>query len=374
MPAFKPVPPREIPPAFADERIAWEGPLPEMPGQLFRIEAAAYAGKPVYFVLNGNWSAGGTAPPGAALFNTVIANAAGLVMPGLMVAGAVLARRNVKLGRGDRSGALRAATVVFVATMAAWVLGRHVTPFGADLQRFFSAVGGALFSAALLWLTYLGLEPYVRRHSPDSLIGWTRLIAGRWQDPRVGADVMIGVSAGLAMTVLVAAHNIIPMWMGRTEPMPLLTDSSALLGTRDVLRILVTQFTQAIQSSMLGVVGLVALLIWLKRPWLAIAAGIICFTPVALSGMFPGQGTPVLDMIIGAGIIAIFVVTIVRAGLLATMAALTTHFILLRAPVTLDLSSWRAPLGFWFLGTIALAGFGAVYIARNGHREAEGRA
>ncbi len=49
-----------------------------------------------------------------------------------------------------------------------------------------------------------------------------------------------------------------------------------------------------------------------------------------------------------------------------TMAALATHFVLLRAPLTLDLASWRGPLGLWFVGLIALAGFGAVYIARHG--------
>ena len=57
---------------------------------------------------------------------------------------------------------------------------------------------------------------------------------------------------------------------------------------------------------------------------------------------------------------------LVRFGLLATMAALTTHFVLLRAPITLELSSWRAATGLWFVGTVALAGFGAVYIARHG--------
>ena len=30
-----------------------------------------------------------------------------------------------------------------------------------------------------MWLTYLGLEPYIRRYSPDSLLGWTTLC---WPD------------------------------------------------------------------------------------------------------------------------------------------------------------------------------------------------
>ena len=88
---------------------------------------------------------------------------------------------------------------------ASWARGcsatNHVGSVGSKIDRFFARDRhGRSSTPALLWLTYLGLEPYVRRFSPDSLIGWTRLVAGSWRDPRVGRDVMIGVAAGLAMT------------------------------------------------------------------------------------------------------------------------------------------------------------------------------
>jgi hypothetical protein len=53
-------------------------------------------------------------------------------------------------------------------------------------------------------------------------------------------------------------------------------------------------------------------------------------------------GTPILDLAIGCGIIGIFIGVILRWGLRATIAALFTHFLLLRAPLTTDISSWRA--------------------------------
>jgi hypothetical protein len=121
---------------------------------------------------------------------------------------------------------------------------------------------------------------------------------------------------------------------------------------------------------MLCVVGFVALLILLKRPWRAAAGAVIVFTPVAINGMFP-PGTPLLDIALGTALIGVFVFTIVRVGLLATMGALTTHFVLLRAPLTTDLSAWRGPIGLWFLGVIALAGFAACYFARVGGAAAE---
>ena len=372
MHAFTPVEPKWTPVVFADQRLAWEGRLPEQPEHLFRLEAAVLRGKPVSITINGPWTQSGRTPRGQApLFNRMLANAESIVMPALMIAAAVLARRNVKLGHGDRRGAYRAAAVLFATAMAAWLLRGPVGVLAADVDRFFAAIGRALFDAALLWLTYLALEPYIRRYTPDSLIGWTRLIAGKWRDPRVAADVMIGVSAGLAMTVIYAVHNVLPPLVGQPEPRPLfISDPSQLLGTRHVVGYLLVRVGGGIQGSMMCVVGLVALMLLLKRQWLAMVAAVAIFTPVAINGMFP-PGTPRLDLALGTALIVIFVATIVRAGLLATMAALTTHFVLLRAPLTLDLSTWRGPYGLWFLGFVAVMGLGACYLASARRQQAD---
>jgi serine/threonine-protein kinase len=366
MRAFTPASPTVVPPVHAHERAAWEGRFPEVPDHAVRIEAASFAGQPVYFVIRGPWSRSARALPApTALFGTITAALEALVVPALMLAGAVLARRNVKLGRGDRRGAFRVAAAVFVLLMAAWLLRRHVMPPSADLDRFFTAIGGALFNAAVLWLTYLGLEPYVRRHSPDSLIGWTRLVAGEWRDPRVGADIMVGVAAGLAMTLFYAVHNVIPPLMDRPMPQPLRMDPTLLIGTREVLAYLCGRVASGIQGAMLCVVGVVALRLLLKSAWLTRATAVVIFTPVAINGMFP-PGTPVLDLALGVGLISVLVAVIVRSGLLATTAALTTHFILLRAPLTTDFSSWRASSAFWFVAVVAVAGFGGVHVTRSG--------
>ncbi len=233
------------------------------------------------------------------------------------------------------------------------------------MSRFFNAVGGALFNAGLLWLTYLGLEPYVRRSSPDSLIGWTRLLSGRFRDSRVALDVLIGVCAGLLMTVLYAAHNWLPPLFGFPEPVPISPNDRVLMGMRFVFSGMLAHVVDAISSAMLGMVGLVALRMLLRNWWLAALAGLIIYEPVVVQGMFP-QGTPRLDLAIGAAITGMFILMIIRFGLLATVAALTTHFILLRAPLTTEFDTWRGPLGLWYLGTIAVLGFGAAYIARTG--------
>jgi hypothetical protein len=74
-------------------------------------------------------------------------------------------------------------------------------------------------------------------------------------------------------------------------------------------------------------------------------------------------GTPILDLAMAGGIIVVFVLTIQYAGLLSAIVALFTHFVLLSAPITTDLSSWRAPLGLWDLAVVVGLGVGAAYYA-----------
>jgi hypothetical protein len=361
--AFTAVEPLWVPYVFADERRAWEGRIPDHPDDRFRLEAAAYRGKLVEVVLNGPWrQPSRTVPIAQAAYLRILNNIQSVVMPGLILAAAFLARRNVTRGSGDRRGAFRAAAVYFATVVVAWLFRGVIGVFASDVDRFFAAVARGLYDAALLWITYLALEPYIRRNAPDSLIGWTRLIAGQWRDPRVAADVMIGVCSGLAMTVIYAVHVMIPPLFGRPEPLPHTTDANLLLGTRHIIGYLLSRLGDATQGAMLCVVGIVALRMLVKRQWLAALAAIACFTPVAINGMFP-EGTPILNVTLGACLITVFVITIDRAGLLATVAALMTHFILLRAPISTTFTTWHGALGLWFLGAVAVLGLGSCYLA-----------
>ena len=366
MSTFTPVDPQWVPTTYADERRAWEGPLPEHAGQTFRVEAAAKSGRPVSFVLTGPWSRSARAsqPLPQSRFARFLEVVAGLVMPALMIAAAVLAWRHLKTGRGDRRGATRAAAVLVVLEIIGWVLvTQHTGVIGQDVERFFGAIGRSLFDGGLLWLTYMGLEPYVRRFSPDSLIGWTRLLTGRWRDPQVASDILIGVCAGLAMTLFYAVHNLVPPLLGQPEPMPLMpADTQVFLGTRLTIGRMVSQIVNAISQGMLAVAGVVTLLIFLKRKWIAHLASSLIFVWVVIDGMFPA-GTPVLDVIIGLGIIGVWTGVILYAGLLSTIAALATHFMLLRAPLTFDLASWRGAPSLAYLLLVGGAGLAAAYLA-----------
>ena len=64
-------------------------------------------------------------------------------------------------------------------------------------------MGNGLFAAALMWALYLSIEPYVRRHWPQAIISWSRLLAGRVRDPLLGRDLLIGVLLGIVWLLIV---------------------------------------------------------------------------------------------------------------------------------------------------------------------------
>ena len=372
---FTPAEARWVPTIHAEQRAAWEGRLPGIPNQVVRIDAGATLGRPVYFIITGSWMRQvsspfrGTAP---SLFERSIALAAGLITLALTLIGPILAWWNVRLGRGDRRGAFRAAIGAFFLVMGAWLLS-PVASAHFDQARLFSAIGRALWASAQLWMLYLGLEPYIRRFSPDSLIAWQRLVSGRWRDPRVGRDILIGVAAGMAMTLVFAAHNKIARLLGHPEPMPIFPHIIGVMQVGYSVGYVLSTAQNAIYSGMLGTAGFVVFRIVLKRRLPAAVAAVLCFFWVVLSGMF-SPGWPLLDLILGLIITTGFVVTIGWVGLLATIASLFTHFLLLRAPLTTDLSSWRASSAFVVGGAVLLLGLGGAYLASRSTSRAPQRA
>ena len=193
---FAPVDASFVAPVFADTLAAWVGPAPDGSGVSLRIEAAAVAGRPVYFRIVAPWTTERAAT------DVQIDLLFGLLFFVLVAVGAVLARRNLQGGKSDQQGALRVAATVGILLMAAQLLEAHHTATGAEVFVVIGALSWALFVAAFTWLSYVALEPYVRRHWPHALVGWTRLLAGRWRDRRVGRDLLFGALVGLAGVVI----------------------------------------------------------------------------------------------------------------------------------------------------------------------------
>jgi serine/threonine-protein kinase len=140
---------------------------------------------------------------------------------GVLVIGALLARRNLRLGRGDRRGAQVVAAVVTGSVWAAWLFEEHHV---ATLWEFALMGVELLFALGiglLVWTIYIAFEPFVRRQMPHILISWSRLITGDWRDPVVGRDVLGGCATGILTTLAVTANPVARAFLTHTPIVPL---------------------------------------------------------------------------------------------------------------------------------------------------------
>jgi eukaryotic-like serine/threonine-protein kinase len=196
----------------------------------------------------------------------------------MMVVGALLARRNVRLGRGDRRGAFRLAAFVFGALAVAWVFGAHHVPTIKEFVLFYEFLGWGLVWSCFLWVLYIAMEPYVRRRWPATLISWSRLLAGGFRDPLVGRDVLAGCLWGAFAAVLNRLVWFVPSWVGHPPPLPLSGPDWQFLGARMIIADISNSLMIALFIS-LGILFILFLLrALLRKEWAASLAWVLLLT------------------------------------------------------------------------------------------------
>jgi hypothetical protein len=341
------------PPTYADAVAAWTAALPERPDVTVHIEAAAYHQQPVYFTEIAPW----TPPSGKSLGSDTserVSIAFALVIVGsLLVFGSILAWQNVKRGRGDQRGAWRLAAFTFALTMLTWVVGAsHV----AGLWEAYSltlVLAWSSLSAVFLWMMYLALEPIVRRRMPALLISWNRLLAGQFDDPMIGRDLLAGTVVAVLSQLLSHANVFYNAARGLPPPEPSAAAFVVLTGGR----VLIAQFLSLLNGAVFNGLALMFMFVIFqlvfRKWWLAGAAFIVFWTVrVALQG---GQAVDVVANVVG---LVLLVALIVRFGLLAVTVQ-TFVGSLLEAPFTTQGSAWYAWMGWVGVAVIALiVGFG----------------
>ena len=348
--AFAPTEPRWHPPFYADSRMAWTEGQPERADRPLGIEAAAQGGHPVYFELVGPWSPPPRMPPGepSSRLNAYEVFVASLFTV-LLVGGALLARRNLRLGRGDRRGGTRVAAFVFGCWMFDWVLeGRHVGNIS-EYALFIQGLGMSLFVAGLTWLIYIALEPLIRRRWPDSLIAWTRLLSGRLTDPLVGRVLLAGALLGVFFAILSELGELTRRALEVPPPIPPFPWFEGLRGPRVVAGHLVG----ASAVSMLIALGFALLFFLLRailrKEWLAVGAFVLFVT---LTVVMLAQGGGLIAAVFGLVKAAALILVFLRFGLLALIFG--NYFAhLLEFPLTTDSSAWYAGTSLFLLVVLA---------------------
>ncbi|HET9252285.1 MAG TPA: hypothetical protein VFP58_09225, partial [Candidatus Eisenbacteria bacterium] len=279
-----------------------------------------------------------------------------------IVGGLILARHNLKAGRSDIRGALVVGTSILILYLIEYVFTIRASELG--LYRIVTALtwqspfGHALIHGATMAIAYLAIEPYIRRLWPSVLVSWARLVAGRWRDPIVGRDVLVGAVWGIAGCLLFLGYEALSRSMGLVSEPYQLSPWVLSLSTapRLILAAVANSFAISMLYATLFFTVLVALRFVLRRNLLA-AIALILLMAVVNTAFAPK--TYALNLAFAIVWNAVSVVLALRFGYVALIVAWSVNFIADRLPWTTDFGAWFAPqtmLG-WVL-ILALLGFG----------------
>jgi hypothetical protein len=337
---FAPIGSRSWPDNAPDTREAREGVYA---GQRVRVEAAARAGRPIFFRALTAWNAPTLnswtlAKPGPDL-TTASMTATTLLGWLVLIPLAAVARRNIALGRVARAGARRVAVAAMLVQAVGPALIAHPSiGLVADL------IPQALFFGLVAWLLYVGLEPAVRRTWPHLLIASTRLVEGWWRDPLVGRAVLAGVLVGL---VNAAPYSLM---LPRLQDLP---GSGPMLGpypdgfTGGVsfagLVIHVSAISLLVTLTLLGLL-LVARLIARRATvaWLVFACTFLLCIFLTIRDSRSSAISSWFLFPAAACAAVLWVWVLWKHGALALATAWWVYYLALIAPWTLDLSRWYA--------------------------------
>jgi serine/threonine-protein kinase len=330
-----------------DTRAAWAGSVAEAPGVTVRVEAAAWRGRPVFFKLVWPW----TRPMRMDRIERSRSQRTAqgmllMVFLSVAIVACLLARRNVRLGRGDRRGASRLAAFILGTGMIEWAFSTNHVPGFSELSLFIMGLSWAMFGAGVLWMLYLALEPYVRRRFPHTIISWSRVLAGSLQDPLVGRDLLIGALSGIGGALLAQCGSLFVQARGAP---PLLAALEPLLGARYATAQLMESLNLAILTSLALFLLLFLLRVLLRRQWLA-AGAFVLMLDVAAAMM---SEHPDIEALRVALALVLLVFVLMRFGLLALATGLCVYNLLGHFPITPDLGAWYSNAGLFALGIIA---------------------
>ena len=142
-----------------DAQTAWTGTWADGREEPVHVEAASFEGRAVFFEVGGRagrpQQAAAALPSAAA---TVLITFSVFLL-GCLAATAVVAWRNVKMGRSDRRGAAGLAALVLVSIMLGWVVGGNHVAAAIELGSLLTALARAASWAGLAWLFYMAIEP-----------------------------------------------------------------------------------------------------------------------------------------------------------------------------------------------------------------------
>jgi serine/threonine-protein kinase len=331
---FTAVAPRWNVPVDYDWRAAWDGVDAKQPAIPLHVEAAGSGGRPVFFWVTGPWQK--SLPEvdlgfsSAGQFRTTVWMS---ILMSSLIAGVIMARFNLRRGRGDRRGAARLATFAFATSAVGRIIRvHHTSNVPQEIDLVFRAVAYSLFAAAVAWLLYIALEPFIRRAEPRALVSSTRLLAGRFRDPMVGRDILLGILAGAVVVLLRMLTTVVPTWVGQPALSPLRDWLSPLAEARHIAWAVSFAIRDGVRASLTLLFLLFLLSSLLRRRWIAL---VLITAMVSVVVNVRGENLP-LELAMGALIALVALTVLNKLGVLALFMLIVTDDLLLSTPLTLD--------------------------------------
>ena len=353
--AFTPAAPEWNPLFPIDARAAWTRRLADPLGITERIEAASYRGKPVFFRTIYPWVRAGRDQDFQPTRHQRLANFIGIFLLATLVAGTVLVvRRNMQSKRGDEVGAARLGNFIFLVYLVGWALGTHHLASTTEFGILILGMSWAFVISSFARLLYFGLEPFVRRRDPHTLIGWARLIAGKVRDPLVGRDILIGITYGVVLGVFEYSDDILLPLFGGLPPQPGTPQFSTFLGVLPALSSIFVNVWIYVLYALAVFFGLFLVRLVARKDWIA-AVVIVFLGTVTNTG-----GDYLWATFVAASVIWLSIYLVLRRfGVLALCVGLVVQNVLVVFPMTSHLSRWYASGAIAGLLTIvAIALFG----------------
>jgi hypothetical protein len=344
----------------SDTRAAWTGKWPGSDRPL-RVEAAALRGRPIGFALIGPWKDTDRQPRESSSSDKWQIVMMICIAAAIFVGVTFIGGRNLRQARGDIQGANRLATFIGASQIVLWFCRGHFVATLGTFGMAMLAIATAVFYGVVVRGIYIALEPYVRRHWPQTLMGWSAVLTGHWKDPIVGRDILLGA----AVACLIRGINpLIEFLLRGNDQGPHLGSTNVLLGLRSTLEIVFVALPHGIRDTLVFFFLLFVLRFLLRSTWLAAGAFIAIWMTFALLGSSHPLSDGV-ENLIAYGLVALLGY---RFGLLALAFFVFVDIIVGNVQATMNASVWYFGNTVFLLAfVVGLAGW-ACYTSMAGRK------
>ena len=231
-----------------------------------------------------------------------------------LIACAILARRNLRAGEGDRKGAWRLSLFVGCSCAVAAALRAHHIPSVVDEVAWLLGIAGwSMVWGLFSWLAYISSEPYVRRWWPE-----VRCVLGAASGrTRTRSSGRSRCPLGIVIGVFSAALLLLQLKISGQHPVPVLRLNAieSLASPTTFGSLFIFAICIGLLTPLIGLAFLVALRLIVGRTSIAATLLVIFTVPVFAAALSP------VDIVFGIIFTVFGLAVLFRIGLLAHVAA-----------------------------------------------------